>query len=216
MILRNYFIVNLLFIVLIILTGIKAYDVFLYSYELPVKPDAKESTQETVPIAPSAGFPDESVYNVVYEKNIFSPSRGPESAPAQAAETAVSQEVPKLFGTIITGKIKSAFLSDPATKATRNYYVNDMIGVFQIKEIHEDMVVLSWGDETVEIRLRDDKNLPVVRQNISERKAATVNKIQKEFPIRKEKQSQNEKAVKEDAAQEEAVPPDDPGGDEAK
>lgn len=188
MIFRNYFLINLVLLVLISFLGMKAYDAFMVSVELPSETGPAEVKQKEIPITPNIGFPGESVFQVISDKNIFSPSRAlvvkkADNIPGQA----VSREVPKLFGTIIIGSSRSAMLKDPETKNTKRYYVNDRIGDFVVTDIQEDRVVLSRGDEAVEIKLRDEKNTTTTKATpptLRERKVIPVPNIKMEKPVR--------------------------------
>ncbi|MDO8282405.1 MAG: hypothetical protein Q7U10_07255 [Thermodesulfovibrionia bacterium] len=158
MIFRNYFLINLVLLILISFLGLKAFNALRVSVDLPLEARPAEVKQESVPIAPKIGFPGEPVFQVISDRNIFSPTRAlPVKKTDNVLGQAVSSEVPKLFGTLIIGSSKSAMLKDPETKNTKRYFINDTIGDFVIKDIHEEGVVLLRGDETIEIKLRDDK-----------------------------------------------------------
>ncbi|MBI4826872.1 MAG: hypothetical protein HY807_10720 [Nitrospirae bacterium] len=197
MIFRNYFLINLALLVLISFLGIKAYNAVKFSVDLPSETGPAEVRQESVPIAPKIGFPGESVFQVISDRNIFSPARAmpvakTENGPGQA----VSKEVPKLFGTLIIGSSKSAMLKDPETKNTKRYFINDTIGDFVVKDIQEDKVVLLRGDETIELKLREDKGLtktttPTPTPTIRERKIIPAPNIKTETPTRTEDLEEN-------------------------
>ncbi len=73
--------------------------------------------------------------------------------------TFVTPEAPKLFGTIIMKYKKIAIFEDPITKITRIYNINDSVAGFIILDIQEDKVILLWGDEEIEVYLRDAKDI---------------------------------------------------------
>lgn len=193
MIFRNYFLINLALLVLIGFLGVKAYNAVKFSVDLPSEAGPAEVKQEIVPIAPKIGFPGESVFQVISDRNLFSPAR---ALAVKATENgpggqAVSKEVPKLFGTLIIGSSKSAMLKDPETKNTKRYFINDTIGDFVVKDIQEDKVVLLRGDETIELKLREDKGLtktttPTPTPTIRERKIIPAPNIKTETPTRTE------------------------------
>lgn len=160
MIFRNYIFINLVLLLLISFLGMKAFNAVRVSVDLPLKIKPAEVKQESVPIAPKIGFPGEPVFQVISDKNIFSPTRAlPIKKTDNVLGQAVSKEVPKLFGTLIIGRSKSAMLQDPDTKNTKRYFINDTVGDFVIKDIQEEGVVLLRGDETIELKLREDKGV---------------------------------------------------------
>lgn len=76
--------------------------------------------------------------------------------------TFATPEAPKLFGTIIMKYKKIAIFEDPITKITRIYYIGDSVAGFIILDIQEDRVILLWGDEEIEVYLRDAKDIQPV------------------------------------------------------
>ncbi len=73
--------------------------------------------------------------------------------------TLATPEAPKLFGTIIMKYKKIAIFEDPITKITRIYNINDSVAGFIILDIQEDRVILLWGEEEIEVYLRDAKDI---------------------------------------------------------
>lgn len=181
MIFRNYFVINLVLLVLIILLGVKAFSVITYSADMRLKSKVETEAQESVSITPKSRFPAESVFEVISARNIFNPSRRlTVKKTGRAAQ--VSKDAPQLFGTIITGEKKSALLKDPGTRATKSYYINDAIGSFVVTDIQEDRVILSRGDETVEIKLREPKGTAPSPPPERRRRQTPAPRLQKKKP----------------------------------
>ena len=105
---------------------------------------------------------NETVYNVIVQNDLFRPSR---SAPqVEEIPQQFLANPPKLYGTIIMGNDKSAILEDPKTKTTKLYRLNDLFGGFTISDIQDNKVVLSMGDESIEVKLREIKTITAPRQ----------------------------------------------------
>ncbi len=191
MILRNHFIINLILFILVILLGIKAFSVMNRSAEIPVMPESVELVPENISITPKAGFVAETAYSVVSEKNIFTPSRTLKSGIAEAAPVKISpKDAPKLFGTIIIGSRRSALLKDPATNSTKNYYIDDAVGDFVVKDIQESSVELTRGDEVIEIKLREAKGVDPAERSRRQR-VKPAPRLQKKPPQPRKNDPQN-------------------------
>ena len=187
MIFRNYFIINLALFILIIFLGLKTFNVISYPTDTFMKPKARVVERKSVSITPKIGLASESVFNVISDKNIFSPSRRlftPKTG--TVAAQASPKDTPKLYGTIIIGNRKSAMLQDPETKVTRNYYVNDTVGDFVVKDIQEEKVILLLGEETIEVKLREKKRPSSSRPSSRERRSAPVQDLQRKRPTASE------------------------------
>lgn len=163
--LRNYFFVNLILLVIIVFLSVRFYEAYKHSMSIPQEPsvmqDQKESVQDKEEINPL----DPTLFQIISNMDLFRPSRSPYRE--EVAMPAIPKIPPRLFGTVILNNQKSAILEDPNTKATRSYHVNEPIGGYVISEILEDRVVLSWNGEKSEVKLREEKKgLPPVRQQI--------------------------------------------------
>lgn len=171
MILRNYFLINLVLLILIAFLGVKAFNAFSVSVVLPSEVVPSEAVPAGEPITPKIVFSGESVFQVIPDKNIFSPTRALVVRKSETGlDKAVPQEIPKLFGTLITGSSKSAMLKDPITKSIKRYFVDDAVGDFVVNDIQQDLVILIRGDETIELNLRSDKGTVTTTTNIPTRK----------------------------------------------
>ena len=162
---RNYFLINLMLLVIIGFLGFRFYKVYSLPFEVPAEPAAKRVLKETAPVKSNDKVLDASRFQIISNLDLFRPARTPYKEDAKQQEA--PRIPPRLFGTIIFGNEKTAILEDPATKATHIYRVKDSIGGYVVSEILEDRVVLSWNGEKSEVRLRDEKKgLPSVKQMV--------------------------------------------------
>ncbi|MBI5663524.1 MAG: hypothetical protein HZC49_00325 [Nitrospirae bacterium] len=154
---RNYFLLNLLLILVAGLLGNKLYRVVKYTAEIPAEAVTVEERKEDIAVEHADKAFDENAYEPISEMDIFRPSRTAPSAESKAAEKPPLPPPPKLFGTVILNENKTAILEQSDTKTTKVYRINDTVSGYTVLEIHEDKVVLLGNDEKVEVRLRDDK-----------------------------------------------------------
>jgi type II secretory pathway component PulC len=162
---RNYFLINLILLVIIGFLGFRFYKVYSFPFKVPVEPAAKRVLKETPPVKSNDTVPDASHFQIISNLDLFRPSRTPYKEDVKQQEA--PKNPPRLFGTIIFGNEKTAILEDPNTKATHIYRVKDSIGGYVISDILEDRVVLSWNGEKSEVKLRDEKKgLPPVKQMV--------------------------------------------------
>ncbi len=115
------------------------------------KPDVKEEkTVETQPPSPTE-------YTSIAEQNIFHPERKIPAVTAAAAPLPKPEFV--LFGTLITGDVSLAYVEDlkaPAKgKRQRALRKGEVISGFTLKEIDADKVVMTRGDEKIEVKITD-------------------------------------------------------------
>jgi type II secretory pathway component PulC len=163
--LRNYFFINLILIIIIGFLGLKFHKSYSQKMDMPAGPAAKQVQKKDDQVKKEDKPVDPSLFQIISNMDIFRPSRSP------YREEEAKQEAPKipprLFGTVILGNEKTALLEDPNTKSTRIYRVNESVGGYVVSEIMEDRVVLSWNGDKSEIRLREEKKgLPPVKQMI--------------------------------------------------
>lgn len=179
---RNYFLINLLLILMISVLGFKFYKVATDRVTLPSIPAAQEKQTR----APSVKHAERSVnvasFNVISELDLFTPSRSPAEIKEVKAEKGPPKDPPKLFGTIILNELKTAILEDPDTKSTKNYSINDTVAGYVISDILQDKVVFQKDGESFEVKLRENKGIAppkrrsVNRQSTRSKKKATVKK----------------------------------------
>lgn len=168
---RNYFLLNLLLILIIGVLGNKFYHVLEYSAEMPIEDGSGVVPEEFVPVEHKDRAYDENAFEVISSMDLFRPSRTAPSVERKAAEKPPLPAPPKLFGTVILNDNKTAILEASDSRSTKVYRLNDTISGYTVLEIHEDKVVLMGNDEKVEVRLRENKGVqsqsrPVVRPPI--------------------------------------------------
>jgi type II secretory pathway component PulC len=163
--LRNYFLINVILIVVIVFLGIRFYDVYTRTMDIPRGPSAKQVRQEGAQVKSESRPVDPSLFQTISNMDLFRPARSPYRG--ETSQQALPKAPPRLFGTVILDHEKTAILEDPDTKATRSYHINEPIGGYVISDILEDRVVLLSNGERSEVRLREEKKgLPPVRQQI--------------------------------------------------
>ncbi|HDH53550.1 MAG TPA: hypothetical protein ENH24_03590, partial [Nitrospirae bacterium] len=154
--LRNYFLINVVLIIIIGFLSIKLYKTIEYSVDIPTEATEKR-VEKNIEVKRKNKDTTESSFDVISKLDLFRPSR---SAPQKNKQTAVKaspEKPPRLFGTIILNNKKTAILEDPGTKTTKTYRINDSIAGFTVSEILEDRVVLLRDGESIEVRLWDEK-----------------------------------------------------------
>ncbi len=150
---RNYFLLNLLLILIIALLGVKIYKVWTMSLDFPNRAPHKKSKKIEINIVKKKPLIEAS-YEVITTKNLFHPSRSAIKNTTQKHQPAFQKREFQLFGTTIIGNKKFALLEDLSTKKTRLYKVNDKISDFTIKEIFKEKVILQKDNESIELNLR--------------------------------------------------------------
>jgi hypothetical protein len=159
---RNYFLINLILLIIIGFLGSKFYRVYSQTFNVPSGTAVKQVQKETAPPASEDTALDASHFQIISNMDLFRPARSPYKEDVKQQE--VPKIPPRLFGTVILGNEKTAILEDPNTKTTRTYRINDSIGGYVISDILEDKIVLSWNGERSEVRLREEKKgLPPVK-----------------------------------------------------
>ena len=110
---------------------------------------------------PAQARPSLSVYGVVATKNLFNPNRSEAIAPTASAARAPK---PLLYGVVIIGETRLAYLEDSATKRVFGYKIGDTVAGGQVERIEEDRVVIKLVEGSLEVTLKDpSKPKPVVR-----------------------------------------------------
>jgi type II secretory pathway component PulC len=159
---RNYFFINLILLIIISFLGSKFYRVYSQTFNVPSGTAVKQVQKETAPLTSEDTALDASHFQIISNMDLFRPARSPYKEDVKQQE--VPKIPPRLFGTVILGNEKTAILEDPNTKTTRTYRINDSVGGYVISDILEDKVVLSSNGEKSEVRLREEKKgLPPVK-----------------------------------------------------
>jgi hypothetical protein len=159
---RNYFLINLILLVIIGFLWTKFYKVYSHTFDIPSETAGKQIQKETAQGSSEEMAPDATRFQIISNMDLFRPSRTPYKEEVKQQEA--PRIPPRLFGTIILGSEKTAILEDPNTKLTRMYHLNESIGGYVVSDILEDKIVLSWNGEKSEVRLREEKKgLPPVK-----------------------------------------------------
>jgi hypothetical protein len=93
-------------------------------------------------------------YDMVINRNLFSPTRI-ETGAAAAQASAPGAPTPALYGVVLSDDAPVAYLEDPATKRVTGYHTGDALAGGTIGLITADHVVLLRPEGRVEIRLND-------------------------------------------------------------
>jgi type II secretory pathway component PulC len=158
--LRNYFFINLILVIIIGFLGFELYKVFAYSVDIPTElTSQKDNSVEDAETKYTEKTLKRDMFDVIAENDLFRPSRSAPLSTERKPEVAPSTTPPKLFGTIIINNDKTAILEDPETKTTRTYRINESIAGYIVSDIYEDKVVLLRDGEEIEVKLREDKGI---------------------------------------------------------
>ena len=174
--LRNYFLINLILIIVLSSLGYKLYGTFRATEGMPSPSEIKQKKAKDVTKRKAQIF-NETLYEVITQKDLFRPSRSAsEKKVEKKEEEAAPKNPPKLFGTIILNNLKTAILQDTESKSTKSYKLNEQIAGYTISEILEDKVVLVKNGNKLEVKLREDKGIktskrPTARTNRSIKKS---------------------------------------------
>jgi hypothetical protein len=177
--------INVLLAALVSFLGVETYKV--WSRGEPTRAavtDAETAKPEPEKRTVKRVAPPESAYEVVAEKNLFSPKRSEPEAELTAAETPVAVPQPKvpgakiyLSGVVIADDYKAALVSNavkkPNEKSERWVREGDSFGGFEVAEIRKDGVILSEGSQKYEIQLYDNSK-PRSRQPVKKDENPTV------------------------------------------
>ena len=157
--LRNYFLLNILLLLIIGVLGVKFYNTVTSTTEIPSEASIKGVQKIGREIPSENRNINENEFNKIADLDLFRPSRSAPAEEAKKSETAPMKDPPKLFGTVILESSRTAILEDPETKTTKVYRLGDMILGYTISEITESKVVLTRDGDDVEVKLRDDKGV---------------------------------------------------------
>ncbi len=184
--LRNYFLINLILVIIIVFLGFRLYSAVTHPLDIPSAPAEKQEIKKDVRAKAEEKIMNEKPFRIISEMDIFRPSR---SAPASEVKNrpviSVSKNTPRLFGTVILDNDKTAILENPDTRKTKTYRINESVAGFIIADILEDKVVLLRNGEKVEVRLREDKGIRPVRRRPAYNRPARQRRIQSRNPVSK-------------------------------
>ncbi len=101
---------------------------------------------------PAPTRPPLAAYNVVATRNLFNPSR---SEAVTQTESLAQASKPVLYGVLINGDTRLAYLEDPATKRVVAYKTGDALAGGQLERIETDRVVIKRAEGPLQIMLKD-------------------------------------------------------------
>jgi len=166
--LRNYFLINLVLILILSFLGFKLYQTYRATEGIPLSSEIRQKKEKDVTNR-RAPVINEDAYNVITQKDLFRPSRSaPDQKAEQTTENTDPKNPPKLFGTIILANEKTAILQDSESKTTKTYKLNELISGYTITEILEDKVVLVKNGENFEVKLRADKGIKTPKKKVAQ------------------------------------------------
>jgi len=176
--LRNYFLINTVLVIMLGFMGFKLYKVVTYSMDIPSEVTVEEDQKsKDIDIKFKGKAPDKASFQIISSKDLFRPSRTASVGAVRTTPKNGRTNHPKLFATIIRGSKSIAIIEDPDTKKTKAYRINDLVAGLLISEILVDRVILLSGDDKIEIKLRDDKGIKtsmpktLAKQNINQNKS---------------------------------------------
>ncbi len=185
--LRNYFLINLLLVLILAFLGIKLYGTVTHTIEMPAGLTDKQKERKVQQVRRAPRIDNIASFEVISNLDLFRPSRSASVKKVVKTEKAPPKDPPKVFGTVIFNNFKSAILEDPDTKSTKTYSVNDSVAGYVISDILEDKVVLSRDGESFEVKLRESKGVTAPKRSAVKRQSRakrTVSKPRKRRPQR--------------------------------
>ena len=142
---------------IIVLLGIRLHNVLTTDIKIPTKASAVSPQKIDKKLTKKSDRINSSSYDVIASKNLFHPSRSTAQKPSEVSRPVSKNDIPQLFGTIITNDKKLAILEDQSSKRSTLYKVNDSVAGFVVSQILENKVILLKDGESIEVTLRADK-----------------------------------------------------------
>jgi len=157
---RSTFIINTLLLIIIAFLGTGIYRGITRQIPLPETAPPSD-THLNIPGGLSKGDVRADLYDVLLDKNPFSPDRSfhKDNTKTQRDTSTDVSKRPRLFGTILMGDVRKAILEDPLTKQRRLYTINETINGYRVVDIRKEKVILSQNGQQIEVKLREDKGL---------------------------------------------------------
>ena len=123
-------------------------------------PAARRPRRATPPGGPAVAAPAQphqpvSAYNVIANRNVFSPTRSDAPTAATATGSLLGGPKPNLQGVVLRDVTSIAYLEDPLTKRVAGYRIGDTIAGGRVEAITADHVIISRPDGNLDVRLRD-------------------------------------------------------------
>lgn len=98
--------------------------------------------------------PSPATNEQIAARNLFNPNRSPEAVTASPTPLAPAVK-PVLYGVVIDGGTRLAYLEDPSTKRVFGFKTGDAVAGGRVEQIEEDRVVIKRPEGPLEIRLQD-------------------------------------------------------------
>jgi hypothetical protein len=161
------FCIPLFFVVLIL--GYENYEIWSSPPAMSPRKEMGRKKREVKPDSPvSSAAPRETAprdaFNVVAEKNVFSPERKEFSAAAAAAMAKpVARPQITLYGVAIADHYETASIINPGRplhkgeRETKTLKVGDMVGEYKLTRIMSDRIVMEAGEDSFEVLLHDPR-----------------------------------------------------------
>jgi len=170
--LRNYFFINIVLILIIAFLGLRLYKAITYEKDDPLHITVEKTSPPKTMIAEEVKVIDKESIKVIAEKDIFRSSRTSSLSDAKTNVEMPPANPPKLFGTIMVGTEKTALLKENSGREAKIYRINESISGYRIIDIKADKVLLEAGGRTIEVKLRSNKggSVPQLTPGITEQR----------------------------------------------
>lgn len=165
----KYLVLNTLLCFVILLIAIENYETWNHSADLlsdtGIVPKKSETKNENPPMMASAKEPMSiQSYNLISEKNIFTPERKDFSTtPLEKSKPILRPQV-ILYGVVIAADYQSATVSNPGRplrkeeRETLTIKIGEKIGEYKLAKILPNRIAMESNGDTFEVLLYDSKN----------------------------------------------------------
>lgn len=165
---KRYGILSILLFFIVLILAYENYATRSSSSAITLKKESGKKGEAKPESPPPAATPKETVpreaFNVVSEKNVFSPDRKEFS---QAAAAAMAKPVARpqvtLYGVVITENYQIASIVNPGRplykgeREMRSLKIGDMVGEYKLSKIMQDRIVMEAGEDSFEVLLYDPR-----------------------------------------------------------
>jgi hypothetical protein len=150
---------NLVLAAATVLFSVQLVRLLLAPHPLPAPPIPRPVQAVVSPTGdPAPARPPLTSYSVVATRNLFNPNRS-----EAVSQTAPPGAKPILYGVVINGDTRLAYLEDPVTKRVVGYKIGDALAGGQLERIEVDRVIIKGSAGPLELALHDpNKPKPAV------------------------------------------------------
>lgn len=120
--------------------------------QFSVPPSQVSPIRATIEDGAPGNRPPLETYRVVATRNLFSPNRSDSGVQAGMPASPLF-----LYGVVIGGGVRVAYLENPVTKRLAEYRVGDPVAGGQLDQIEADHVVVRQGGVPLTVMLRDPR-----------------------------------------------------------